>query len=200
MSSISASAPCSATQGENRSAQRRRASRNAAVPGASSGRVTRSGQIARPSPSDMPRRSPAASASAVRLARMSPDARSATTPSGCPACCGSARSTRSAARRGNQSERMRRWGIGGGDSNVPDMFPFYVDGRASRVACVTTCDTRRTPSDPVQNGKPLSSHFPAGFQPRKTPAFQHLAPHSPRRPLFRLATPVRASIRDRENP
>ena len=58
--------------------------------------------MARASPSAMPRRRPAASATASRLASTSAPRASATTARGWPASPGSARSTRSAARRGNQ--------------------------------------------------------------------------------------------------
>ena len=44
-----------------------------------------------------------------------------------------------------------------------------------------------------QIGKPVSSHFPAGFQPRKTTQFPWLAPHSPERTIF-AAFPPKPSL------
>ena len=49
---------------------------------------------------------------------------------------------------------------------------------------------------PSQIGKPVSSHFPAGFQPRKTTPFPKLAPNSPPWAIFascpRTVTPDQA--------
>ena len=78
--------------------------------------------MARASPRAMPRRSPRASATAPRLASTSAPRASATTASGWPASPGAPRSTRSAARRGNQRERIRRDGMGNSGSDVLVMF------------------------------------------------------------------------------
>ena len=130
MSRTSASSS-SATQGLKRPAQRRSAARKSAVRRASSGRVTRSGQMARASPSAMPRRSPTASAGRLRLASSSAPRTSPMTASGCSASCGSARSVRSAARRGNQRERMRRCGTDDSGLSVLYMFRSYRSGGQS---------------------------------------------------------------------
>ena len=42
----------------------------------------------------------------------------------------------------------------------------------------------RNPSRILKSGKPLSSHLPAGFQPRKAKPFQRLAPQSPGPAIF----------------
>ena len=71
----------------------------------------RLGQIARASASAMPRRRPAASAAAERLASASAPRTSAVTASGASASSGAWRSTRSASSRGNQIDRTRRGGM-----------------------------------------------------------------------------------------
>ena len=120
ISRINDSAPSCVTQGLNLPAHRRRLIRNAASRNTSAGRVSRSGHKARASVKAMPRRNPARSANSDRLASDCALAWVWAMANGSAISAGSKRSTRSAARRGNHSDRRRRSGM----TFVPVTFSF----------------------------------------------------------------------------
>jgi hypothetical protein len=143
----------SAIQGENLPAQRRSADRKAASATGSAGRVRRRGQIACASRSGWPRVSPSASASAERetstcmFPRTRPRWRRPVA-----ALRGHAAERRSAARRGNQSERIRR--VASSVAAVMFMIRSILGGSAARVESAQIGEVHIAPSPPPPQSAP----------------------------------------------
>src|SRR6056297_1070447 len=181
-STINPSGGSSATQGENFPAQRRSPPRNTASATGFCRRATSPGHIAWASRRGWPGVSPASEAAAESETSTCMLRISVTTASGASVSPRSSRRRRSAPRRGNQSERIRRFGIGSAAktflfrSRLRGAFPV---SRVVRSRCVRGGpNRRRRPAifptrqvAPARKRAPRSSGEPhtaslAGFAPR----------------------------------
>ena len=87
--------------------------------------------------------------------------------------------SRGRARRGGRADAADQAGARPAEHPQPGEGPS-----AGLIPTAQAPDSCRNPSRVLKSGKPLSSHLPAGFQPRKAKPFQRLAPQSPGPAIF----------------